>query len=606
MSKNSRARALAKAATSAKFSAASRASLPDEENLLVFWGTLLASSIIVFAALAAYHNSFSGPFMFDDLSAVTNNPSIRQLGSALSPPANLTVGGRPVLNLTFAVNYALGGMNVGGYHAFNLFIHALAGLTLFGIMRRTLSRPTLRARFGAAAWPLALAVAVIWVVHPLQTEAVTYISQRAESLMGLFYLLTLYGFIRSVESPLSIRWQVFSILACWLGVLSKETIVTVPVIVLLYDRIFVAHSFGEVWRKRWRYYVGLAGMWLLLLAHLRLGLDQHEVGFDQGVTWWSYALTSCRSVVLYLKLAMWPHPLILDYGADYGQHATKILWYVLVLAVFVTGLVIALWRRPVAGFAGAWFFIILAPTSSIVPIAGQPMAEHRMYLSLAGVVAMAVLGLYMWMGRRSLIIFAAMAVGLGWLSLQRNEDYRSNLAIWNDTVAKCPENARAHFNLGNLLLGIPGRLPDAVAEYQAALRIKPDFAEVHSILGMTLATIPGRLPDAILEYEAALRIKPDLVEARFNLGNALLQQGRYSAACEQYEETVNLRPDKVDAHVNLGMALVVMGRLNDAIIQFKAALQIRPGYASAQQNLEIAQNLLQKRRGKYPSESPIH
>lgn len=137
-------------------------------------------------------------------------------------------------------------------------------------------------------------------------------------------------------------------------------------------------------------------------------------------------------MVLYLKLAIWPHPLVLDYGTDVVHNITWILPHALMLAVLGAGTAVALWRWPVVGFAGAWFFLILAPTSRIVPLTGQPMAEHRMYLPLAAVIGFVVLGLYTWMGRRSLIIFAAMA-----------------------------------------------------------LRIKPDFAEVHSILGMTLAPIPG-------------------------------------------------------------------------------------------------------------------
>ena len=165
------------------------------------WGVSLAGSVvIVLATLAVYHNSFSGPFIFDDAASIATNPSIHQFRSALMPPPNLGVGGRPIINLSYAVNYALGEEKVWGYHAFNLLVHALAGLTLFGLLRRTLLRPPLNGRFGAEAVLLALAVAVIWTVHPLQTEAVTYISQRAESLMGLFYLLTLYCLVRGAES----------------------------------------------------------------------------------------------------------------------------------------------------------------------------------------------------------------------------------------------------------------------------------------------------------------------------------------------------------------------------------------------------------------------
>ncbi len=604
---------------------------------------LLACGLIVLAALAAYHNSFSGPFILDDPVAIRDNPSIQHFGTALSPPADSTAGGRPLLNLTFALNYALGGMNVWGYHAFNLLVHTLAGLTLFGLVRRTLasrlatrgfqisdfkskivegtaaaqseiSNP--RSEIIADATPLALAIAIIWVVHPLQTEAVTYISQRAESLMGLFYLLTVYCFIRSQESgarsqeiehqqsergapPNSafsfqhsvLSWSLASVFSCLLGSMCKEIIVTAPVMVLLYDRTFVAGSFREAWRLRWRYYLGLACTWLLL-ARLMIGtgLDQRAVGFDQGVTWWSYALTSCRSVVLYLKLAIWPHPLVFDYGTNVIQQLTEAAPYALVLVVLLATVLIA-WRyRPVIGFAGAWFFVILAPASSMIPVTGQPMAEHRMYLPLAAVVVLVVLGLYRLAGRRSLMLCAAAAVGLGCITVQRNQDYKSELAIWSDTAAKCPDNERAHSNLGNLLLNLPGRLPDAIVHYEAVVRSNPGSAEMHFILGNALLRMPGRLPDAIAQYEAALRIKPGYAEAHKNLGTALLKMpGRLPDGIAQYETALRLKPDYAEAHFNLGNALRdVPGRLPDAIAQYEAALRIDPISVETHVNLGTA------------------
>jgi tetratricopeptide (TPR) repeat protein len=593
---------------------------------------LLAGGLIVLAALAAYHNSFSGPFVFDDLASITDNPTIRHLGSAWSPPVDSTAGGRPLLNLTFAINYALGGLNVWGYHVFNLLVHTLAGLTLFGIVRRTLASrlatrgseiSNLRFEISADATPVAAAVAVLWVVHPLQTEAVTYISQRAESLMGLFYLLTLYCFVRGVEgaqtsnaerrtpnaeSPTtnyelptterrrlsgysSSLWILASVGACLLGTMTKEIIVTAPVMVLLYDRTFVAGSFREAWRLRWRYYLGLACTWLLL-ARLMIGtgLDQRAVGFDQGVSWWSYGLTSCRSVVLYLKMSVWPHPLVFDYGTHVVSHAMDVIPYALVLALLLLAALIALRYRPVIGFTGAWFFVILAPASSIIPVAGQPMAEHRVYLSLAAVVLLFLLVLYRLIGRHSLMLCAVVAVGLGCATVQRNQDYESELAIWSDTAAKCPDNERAHSNLGNLLLNVPGRLPEAIVHYEAVVRSNPGSAEMHFILGNALLKMPGRVPDAIAAYEAALRIKPGYAEAHKNLGTALLKMpGRATDAMAQYEAALRIKPDYAEAHYDLGNALRdVPGRLPDAIAQYEAALRINPVSVETHVNLGSA------------------
>jgi tetratricopeptide (TPR) repeat protein len=544
-----------------------------------------------------------------------------------------------VINLTFALNYAMGGLNVWGYHAVNLLVHTLAGLTLFGVVRRTLlrqgyggqaltSRPMARRseisnlRFGISnATLLALAVAVIWIVHPVQTEAVTYISQRAELLMGLFYLLTLYCFIRGVErsqesgvrpqeteSQSSERgllptaafsfqpsafWLFASVLACLLGVMSKENIVTAPVMVLLYDRTFVAGSFFVAWRRRWRYYLGLTATWLPL-ACLMTGLSQRAVGFNHGVTWWNYALTSCRSVMLYLRLAVWPHPLVFDYGTKIIQHADEIAPDALVLIAFLAAMLMALRYRPVIGFVGAWFFVILAPTTSVVPVALQPIAEHRLYLSLAAVIALVVCGLYRLIGRRVLPVCVAAAVGLGWLSVQRNKDYGSKVAIWNDTVAKCPDNERARNNLGDALFHLPGRLPDAIAQFEAAVQIKPDYADAHNGLGGALSQIPGRLPDAIAEYETALRIDPSLVSAHANLANALaVIPDRVPDAIAQFEIVLQLRPEIAEIHDNYGTVLLkVPGRLPDAIAQFETALRIKPDFPNARKDLEQARQML--------------
>jgi tetratricopeptide (TPR) repeat protein len=552
-------------------------------------GTLLAGAAIALAALAAYSDSFSGPFVLDDAAAISANPTIGHLWNAFSPPAKGPVSGRPLLNFTFAANYTLGGYRVWGYHALNLLVHVLAGLTLFGIVRRTLSKPALAGRYGHDALLLALVVAVIWTVHPVQTEAVTYISERAESLMGLFYLLTLYLFVRGMDSGRPAPWRVLSVLACILGALTKETIATAPLLVLLYDRTFGAGSFRGALRARWRYYLGLAASWPLL-AWLSMGLAKRGIGFGYGVTWWDYALTSCRSVAIYLKLAVWPHPLVFDYGADIVRNPIAIAPYAAILAAFIALTAVALRRWPAFGFACASFLLILLPTTSVVPLALLPVAEHRMYLSLAAVAGAAVLGLYACMGRWSLIPLAAVAIALGTLTFQRNRDYGSAVAIWRDTAAKRPGNARAHNGYGFVLSGIPGSRDQAISEYEAALRIDPGLAEAHNNLGIALAGIPGRLPEAVDQYRAAIRINPGFAQAHNDLGAALAGvPGREREAIEEYEAALRIDPDYAEAHNNLGIALAATpALLPDAIAHFRAALRVNPGYVEAHENLGMA------------------
>jgi len=162
------------------------------------WRVLTVAAVLILAALGAYWNSFNVPFLLDDALAIDDNLSIRHLGrigDVLSPTTTAPTAARPLLNLSLALNFAGDDVSVRGYHVVNWLIHVCAGLALLGIVRRTLLLPSLRPRYGEAALPLAASAALLWTLHPLQTESVTYISQRAESLMGLFYLLTLYGFI---------------------------------------------------------------------------------------------------------------------------------------------------------------------------------------------------------------------------------------------------------------------------------------------------------------------------------------------------------------------------------------------------------------------------
>jgi tetratricopeptide (TPR) repeat protein len=580
------------------------------------WLRLVGGAILAAGAVAVYSRTFSVPLLFDDHPAIVGNSTIRHWSTAFGPPINTTASGRPILNLSLAINYAISGTAVWSYHAANLAIHVLAGLTLFGIVRRTLrlrsGQALVAAGQGRRAPPLdegaaagsdaasssdatllALAVALLWTLHPLQTESVTYLVQRAESLMGLFYLLTLYGFIRGAEAdghPRR-RWFALSVAACLLGMATKEVMVSAPLIVLLYDRTFVSGSWREAWRRRWGLHVALAATWLPLVWLVAgTGWDRsNSAGLDVGITPWAYWLTQFEAVTRYLWLSVWPHPLVFEYGTFWVNLSTGVALYALVVVVLAVAVLVALWRWPAWGFLGAWFFAILAPTS-LVPGAVQMIVEHRMYLPLAAVTTLAAMGIHAAVGRRSWVVLAALALGLGLLAARRNEDYRNVLTIWSDTVAKRPNNERAHNNLGLAWSEIPGRLPDAIAEYETALRLKPDYAGAHDNLGVAWSKMPGRLNDAIAQLEEALRLQPDDADTHTNLGNAWSQMpGRLNDAAAQYEEALRLKPDSAEAHNNLGLVWARMpGRLNEAAAQYEEALRLQPDFAEAHNNLGVA------------------
>ncbi len=595
---------------------------------------LLALGLLALASAAAYYNAFSTPFVFDDQFAVVENPTIRhleKLGDVLRPPPYAAgAAGRPLVNLTLALNYALGGLQPWGYHALNVALHALTALTLFGLVRRTLKKTTL----AVDSFSLALTIALLWTAHPLLTESVTCVIQRNEILAGLFYLLTLYCFVRGAEPPARKIWPCLSVLACLLGVTAKEIIVSAPLIVLLYDRTFVTGTFAAAWRMRRGFYLSLASTWLVL-AGLMLSSQNRggTAGFDLGVSAWDYLLTQCRAILIYLKLALWPHPLVIDYGTDLTTRLIDIAPQALLLIALAGATAVAVRRRSAFGFTGVCFFAILAPSSSFVPLVTQPVAEHRMYLPLAAVCELAIVAIYFVAGRRSLFVWPLLALSFAALTVARNRDYRSEITLTESALAAYPRNDRAYLNLGTfasrenrpadairyyekalgqnptaadtqfdlaLVLEQTGRASEALDHYREAVRLRPGVPSAQYHLGLALAKA-GRLAEAVVPLAEALRLQPDsaaarqsLAAAHASLGNSDAQAGHLPAAISHYEITVRLDPHDARTQNNLANALSQLGRPADAIAHYEAAITVAPDYTEAHFNL--ASELLAKGR----------
>ncbi len=347
--------------------------------------------VLALLCAAAYRNTFHVPFLFDDLPSIVQNPAIRRLSplsKVIASDLPMLVG-RPLISLSLAFNYAMGGYDVAGWHLFNLIVHFLNALLVFGFVRRALGvAPADQSR---VLW-VAYAVALLWMLHPLVTESVTYVFQRTELLMALFLLLTLYCFARGIESPHKVVWFGAAIMACTLGMGTKEVMVVTPLLVLAYDSIFVARSWRTALRARPELYAGLVASWVVLASLLLTTNLKSKSGLTvDTLSPWNYFEMQWMVVAHYLRLALWPQGLVLDYSDWPRETALAVaLPAAGLLAALLAGTVWAIRRRRWWGFWGAWFFLLLGPTSSFLPLPTEPATERRMYLPLLAVIVVAV------------------------------------------------------------------------------------------------------------------------------------------------------------------------------------------------------------------------
>ena len=573
-----------------------------------------------------YANSLSGPFILDDQATVVQNARLRSpsLATRLSPPPDSPVAGRPLPNATFALNYAIGGLDVRGYHAVNLALHALCAILVLVVAGRML--PPL----------LAFAAALLWGVHPLNSEVVNYVSQRTEAIMAACYLLTVYAAQRAADAPRRGRWEALALAACAAGMASKEAMVTAPVIVALYDRVFLYGSWRGAWAARRRLYTGLASTWILLAVLNAGGPRSAVAGFSSGVSPWTYLLNQAEMITRYLRLAVWPDSLVVFYGWPRAIGVADVAPEFAFVAALGVATLAALWRWPAVGFLGAWFFITLAPSSSIVPVATEVGAERRMYLPLMALAVLAALAIHRLAGqngRRTLYLAVAASAVLAVLTIERNSEYASTVTLARTVVERWPTpighhilaeqlllarqpdeaavhlraavaggNSRAAYTLGRLLFergeraGAIRQLQAFVATSELPYRLvprwleptAPEVASARLLIGQAYA-LEGNWSEAAVEGERILRLAPSHAGAHGLLGDAAFAQEQWSRAAEHYRVFLQQQPASVPALINYGITQVAAENYDEAIDSFTRATRVDPANARARQLLAFAQ-----------------
>jgi protein O-mannosyl-transferase len=533
------------------------------------WPAWSMGCFIALAVFLAYSNTFHGPFQYDDVNDVLENSAIRHLW----PLRDIFVapGGafltRPTANFTFALNYASGGMNPFHYHITNFVIHLCASWTLFGVVRRTLSLPAIKVGFEGGIGTLSLITTAYWALHPLLTESVSYITQRYESLMGLFVLLTFYCTLRLAESPSSDRWVLLASVSCALALGSKEVAVSLPILVLLFDRAFIAGSFREAWSARRKLYFGLLLVWLGFLYLQLHAVHRTWAGYNTDtIPWWRYALNQPAVVLHYLRLAVWPHPLNFDYLWPAANRWSQLVPGLVVIGILVAITVWALVRNYRSAFLSVFFLFILAPTSSVMPILDLAV-EHRMYLPLVPVVVSIIfLGHYLINRfnlsiannkyRRIIAIFviAGSISTLGIATYLRNLEYQSTIDLWRDVVEKAPKNPRAHHNYA-FFLAQSGYFTEALRQYAISVEQSPGTALFHGNYGVLLGRL-GFQSEAQQQQELALGLEPKNPKHYINLGGVFLARGERDGAIRCFLEAIELNPNSALAHSALAEGLL--------------------------------------------------
>ena len=560
---------------------------------------LLLSCLALFVFML-YSNTLEGPFVYDDLSNIQANPHIRltqfNLEDIKTAGLNKDSSNRPISFISFSLNYYFHKYDVTGYHLINILIHITTGLLLFFLLKTTLSLPSLQSEYKAPFWIPFIAV-MLWLIHPINTQSVTYIVQRMNSMAAMFYIL---AFLLYVKGRLAdIRWKKHVLFAaCTLsGALSlgsKEIAATLPFFILLYEWYFF-QNLSSHWLKR--HLKPFAAILILVAIGVFFYLGAHQIekilmgydGYDFTLT--QRLMTQFRVVLFYLSLLLFPHPSRLNLEHDFPLSYSLIDPITTLLAMTaIVGLIgLSIWKRKrdrLLSFCILWFFGNLVIESTVIPL--ELIYEHRIYLPSMFVCLLTVILAYRFKfyNKLGIATLCALLVIFSAWTYKRNATWQDDVTFWRDSVSKSPKKARPHLSLGFALHG-RGKLDEAIKYYQEALRLKPDYDKGHNNLGVALKE-KGRLDEAISHYMEALRLKPNYAEAHNNLGVALKVQGRFEEAIEHHYEALRIKPLYAEGHNNLGVALKDQGKLKEAMNHFLKALQIRPNYAEPHYNLANA------------------
>ena len=510
----------------------------------------------------------------------------------------------PLDFLSHMLDCQLYGLAPAGHHLTNVLLHAVVVILLFQVLRQ----------MTGALWRSAF-VAAVFAIHPLRVESVAWVSERKDMLQGVFFMLTIMAYVRYVRHAWSLTRYVAVVLLFTLGLMSKPTIMTLPFVLLLLDywplkRFGPSAAPGDVGgtgSTSWRSYLPVVRrviveklpLFLLSAASCVQAAIGNSPSFEvnKSLSRMLEVSNAAVSYVIYIWQMVWPVKLAVVYPFPVeGLPSWEVIGAITLLVLITTVLFILRQRHPCFLVGWLWYLGMLAPMIGFIQAGDIARADRYTYLPQIGLYLLltwAAADLCAGWRHRRLVLGGCLTiilVALIFCACAQASCWRNSESLWTHALACTSNNYIAHNNLGAALL-TKGNVAEAIAHFQKALQIKPDYAEAQNNLGNALLK-KGNVDEAIAHYQRALQIRPYYAEARNNLGNALLKNGHVDEAISDYRRALQLKPDNAEAHNNLGEALLKKGKVDEAIAQFQKALQIKPDNAAAHYNLGNA--LLQK------------
>lgn len=475
--------------------------------------------LIALLVFVIYANTLHNDFLSDDLPTIVNNPNIANPFAALN-----------IATFSNSVNYLLGGLNPFGYHLVNIILHTFNSIMVFFLLR--LFFKALPSLWGA----------LIFAAHPVQAEAVTWVSSRLYLLFAFFLLLSFFFYLSATGGPkLKISRLIASLIFYTLALLSSFFPLAFPALLAVYD-----FTFGR-WRRAWKFWPAFFILAAVKLFLMFAFVQQRavEIALDSGVRAWSNPFFNMvYSFFAHLRLVLWPARLTIYHEpsviSSWGLKAEILLFTLIILS-----LPLLYKKARVVFFAACLYILFLCPTYSPVMIAWLVAERYLYFSSIAFSILIAFLiDRYLSAGKIKIpacILLSVLVGAYALRSIVRNRDWRSHSALWKATVKASPDSPKAHNNMGDVY-SLEGDWQQAAAEFRRAIELKADYAEAYHNLANSYLSL-GRADEAVLAYQQALEFKPGLYQSHTNLGFIYLKKGQRELAMRHLEKAVQLAPD---------------------------------------------------------------